>query len=456
MSPSGPPEPPWGAEGPDRAERAAEPPDQAPPPGVPRSTDAPQPERPPVATPAVESWPEATPQVAASSAPVPVSPPETYGEVAHQPAVETEIEPGIGTNEPENLPAGALAAPPMAAASPPGTSADWLAPEPTAVAVDETVDDAESDQPVEAPQPWRGSFEAYEIGDPGRAASRCIPRQDTKFPWVPDTIADGVTIDHDDESVLLVRAASVCGSSHRHSATVRQDSYGFAVSPDNRYLVAIVADGVSSGRRSHWAAQLVTRSGPYLLADELMRRPPDAFPWRSFFERSILPHLEAETQRVRPGEEIGAREIAQVMATTVVVGIVGVAPDGNGVHPVWLTRIGDSSGWIIGADGVWRALGEVKNDGAVIAESVTSGLPFLPDDEPPVTATTVGPGEVFVLMTDGIGDPLGGGRGEVGQALAALWKTPPNPIHFAAQLDFARRTFDDDRTAVAVWPTGGD
>jgi hypothetical protein len=57
--------------------------------------------------------------------------------------------------------------------------------------------------------------------------------------------------------------------------------------------------------------------------------------------------------------------------------------------------------------------------------------------------------------------PLGAGTGEVGRVLADLWAAPPEMLDFAAQVGFARRTFDDDRTVVGVWlppgtPVGGD
>lgn len=115
-------------------------------------------------------------------------------------------------------------------------------------------------------------------------------------------------------------------------------------------------------------------------------------------------------------------------------------------------RLGDSSGWLL-ADGVrWVPLGDVKNAGNVIAESATACLPLLPEGDPEVVRAELAAGSALVLMSDGVGDPLGGGTGDVGRALAASWATPPHPIEFLAQVAFGRKTFDDDRAAVAVWP----
>jgi hypothetical protein len=67
----------------------------------------------------------------------------------------------------------------------------------------------------------------------------------------------------------------------------------------------------------------------------------------------------------------------------------------------------------------------------------------------------IGPGDVLLIGTDGIGDPLGSGEGGVGNLFRDLVTgptAPPSLIEFAHAVDFSRETFDDDRTLVAVWP----
>jgi hypothetical protein len=66
----------------------------------------------------------------------------------------------------------------------------------------------------------------------------------------------------------------------------------------------------------------------------------------------------------------------------------------------------------------------------------------------------VGEGEVLVIGTDGLGDPLGGGEGGVGNLLREVLtgSGTPSLIEFAHAVDFSRETFDDDRTLVAIWP----
>jgi hypothetical protein len=115
--------------------------------------------------------------------------------------------------------------------------------------------------------------------------------------------------------------------------------------------------------------------------------------------------------------------------------------------------LGDTSAWQLRPDREmpWESLREVKNAGSTIASSATAAVPLIPRQLPPPVSARLCPGEALVLMSDGVGDPLGGGTGEVGASLASAWRLPPDPLNFAAQVGFARRTFDDDRTVVAIW-----
>jgi hypothetical protein len=56
-------------------------------------------------------------------------------------------------------------------------------------------------------------------------------------------------------------------------------------------------------------------------------------------------------------------------------------------------------------------------------------------------------------MTDGVGNPLAWSA-EVRDTLARWWTRPPDPLGFAAQVGFARKSHIDDRTVVGIWPDG--
>ena len=115
-------------------------------------------------------------------------------------------------------------------------------------------------------------------------------------------------------------------------------------------------------------------------------------------------------------------------------------------------RVGDSSALILRDGRTWQSLKGGKSDGGAIATSRTAALPMVSREPPQPTSALLGRDDVLVLITDGVGDPLGDATGPVGRFLAAKWSRPPLALEFAAQVDFARRSHDDDRTAVAVWP----
>jgi hypothetical protein len=139
------------------------------------------------------------------------------------------------------------------------------------------------------------------------------------------------------------------------------------------------------------------------------------------------------------------------MATTLLLAALRTEPDSDGHHAGGLMALGDTCAFVVSRD-AWHPVTAVKNEGAEIASSATVALPYLPPGPVPVVDLSIGPDAALFLMTDGVGDPLGSGAGEVGDFLASVWTEPPDALLFAAQVGFARKSFDDDRTVVGLWP----
>ncbi len=277
-----------------------------------------------------------------------------------------------------------------------------------------------------------------------------------------DTVLDGVCVrDHADEPALELRAASVRGLSHRFAGTVRQDSYAYRCTRDGRYLIAAVSDGVSNSKLSHHAADLITRRGCAELATLLEQQSPDQLAWvallHSLADQVVQCGRQLLGDRTREAGELTRVEIAGHLAATALFAVIAVRPGhgDNGEIPVQLFAIGDSAAWVLRGGTTWEPQQTIKNEGSTIASSRVKAIPLLPAELDPPVATTLLPADVLVLMTDGIGDPFGDGSGSVGRFLAEVWTRPPPPLGFAAHVDFARRTHDDDRTALAIWPEQG-
>ena len=297
------------------------------------------------------------------------------------------------------------------------------------------------------------------IGEPGRAAAAVTAQPDLAIPFRPDTVLDGVEI-RDEAGVprVVVRAASVRGLSHRYYGKTRQDEFAFSVAGEGRYLVAAVADGVSAGSLSHIAADVVTRSGCVRIARQLRAADPGGLDWTEVLHGLADEVVDRGRRSLRGLRGAEARAVAEHMAATALFAVVDLAPHDDGAMAVHVMAFGDTSAWLLSPDAPapWTPLHEVQNAGAYVASSATFAVPLVPDRAPPPTEARLAPGDALMLMSDGVGDPLGGGTGEVGTVLAAAWRRPPEPLTFAAQVGFARRSYDDDRTVVAVWPVAGE
>jgi hypothetical protein len=57
-----------------------------------------------------------------------------------------------------------------------------------------------------------------------------------------------------------------------------------------------------------------------------------------------------------------------------------------------------------------------------------------------------------LICTDGFSEPLSDGNSDVGRLFATELGSPPPLGSWSYLVDFAKATYDDDRTLVAVWP----
>jgi hypothetical protein len=340
------------------------------------------------------------------------------------------------------------------------------------VTVDGSADEASaaSDQVTRSTLPdWdRHEDGRWFIGDGGAAAD--IVAAPASPHGRPDTVIDGATV-----GGISYRAVSTRGVSHRDQARPRQDAYGFRFSSCGSWLVGCVADGVSEGRHSHIAADLAcdrttktvvgsldgvvvppTRAGWVEFAREL--------PWQTAVDVAADAIVQEATAFVRAtferqGDADRAAELndtllpvssaSKVMSTTAVVFAVATRPNDDGAFPYVLTvAAGDSSGLVLSGE-TWSPVTPVKNAGEEIASSSVRPLPRRGPLSPVVGVLE--PGDVLVVITDGVGDPLGSGTGIVGRFLAQAWRVAPDLVEFASQVSFVRRTFVDDRTAFVVW-----
>jgi serine/threonine protein phosphatase PrpC len=306
------------------------------------------------------------------------------------------------------------------------------------------------------------------VGDPGN-----IPAVEplAAAPWSrPDNVSDSARL-----GSLTFCAASTRGVNHQLYAKPRQDAYAYWPTRCQNWIVGCVADGVSQGRRSHTAADIACREivlevAAWAEGREVPTRPLTwtelvrTIPWTAGIDiatQAIVAEAtkvvltlfteRGETEKATALREASLTEVdaAKIMATTAIGFCVGTAPNAEGALPYALAvAAGDSSALVL-SKGVWQPITTVKNLGAEIASSSVRPLPMQSAIE--TSSGFLAPGEALVVVTDGIGDPLGSGTGTVGRFLAESWAAPCDPLAFGAQVGFVRKTFVDDRTAFVIW-----
>jgi Protein phosphatase 2C len=287
----------------------------------------------------------------------------------------------------------------------------------------------------------RPLWSAITVGEPGYDFE---PKPPATPSYRPDTVYDGWSTD-----LVTVRLASVRGYAHRYEGTPREDDAAAAVHEPTQSVVFAVADGVSAAEQSSIGSALACRGA----VNDLLRQLDSGVPavdWPHVV-RTAAWQLVARAAGGREPEGAYSEEAERRYATTLVAGVVRV--DEVGVPEVSLVQVGDSGAWLLdGSRGRYQRLLATKDShGAAVLSSAVTPLPRVPSPLP-VQRTLLGPASVLLVGTDGFGDALGDGNGEVGELFHRHLRTPPPARGLAHLLDFSRETFDDDRTLLAVWP----
>jgi protein phosphatase 2C-like protein len=263
------------------------------------------------------------------------------------------------------------------------------------------------------------------------------------LPFRPDVVIDGWSTE-----AMTVRGVSQRGHLHRYNGAPRQDDFAVHRLPDGRVIV-LVADGVSGAPQSHIGASTVTKQAAEWLHSHLAQDVGHT-DWSALFKSAAwaLNERAQSLLGLRAPDPVRAEE---QLATTLVCAVI--EPAGAGELRAYLVSAGDSVAWLLSGAEFIEVLGGKTVSVSGIASSAVVGLPRVPNDVVPMVVE-IADGDVLLIGTDGIGDPLGTGQGGVGNLFREVLTRPavPSLIEFAHAVDFSREAFDDDRTLVAVWP----
>jgi hypothetical protein len=263
-----------------------------------------------------------------------------------------------------------------------------------------------------------------------------------RAPYRADTVVDGWA-----SRDFLVRAASVRGYSHRWDGIPRQDDFAVTLHRRSGAVLVAVADGVSEAPLSHIGAASACHAATTWLSKALdAGTPVEHISWSDLVTHVALTLV----QQWRDEFPEVASPPEQQLATTLVAGVI--LPAGPQGATACFTCVGDSGIWLH-SQGAFSLISGGKASGLdeVADSAVEYPLPSVSPGPPIMRQVNFSRGDVLLVGTDGFGDPLGSGRGEVGRAFSHHLSEPPSPLGLAHLLDFSRETYDDDRTLVAVW-----
>ncbi|MFF5109539.1 protein phosphatase 2C domain-containing protein [Streptosporangium sp. NPDC000509] len=263
------------------------------------------------------------------------------------------------------------------------------------------------------------------------------------LPWSTTSADAGLALDGGLVKGTTVRAATVRGRTHSFRGETRQDAYGVRLSGDERWVIAVVADGLGSARHAEIASTAAVRAALDGIDSALRSgERPQSWDWKS-----VLAHVSDTVRRTteslgvpRPGTNTERTPSARP-GTTLTVAVLPSEGEGQAV----CAAVGDSPAILV-TGGRWQALAGEGGGG----DNVTAAIPGdLADIQ--VQMFSWRAGDLLVLSSDGFAAGVAGGRTPLAQRLSQTWRTPPSLVDFVREVDFRLSTFDDDRTVVAIW-----
>ncbi|MBN8738288.1 MAG: protein phosphatase 2C domain-containing protein [Xanthomonadaceae bacterium] len=261
-----------------------------------------------------------------------------------------------------------------------------------------------------------------------------ITQQPTEIPvQVPDTVVEWA-----DLRGLSIRGLSIRGHGHRYEGSVRQDQIALGEIGEKSLVCCAVADGLGTQPASHLGAAFAARlAASWPRAETLLTAQGTQF---DCSEISAALQSEAQQRGLDP-ETVSTTLTFAVIARDATVGADGI--------PHWqvaVAQIGDSHAYRL-RSGRWTAL--TKHDGA--AESLSNVVEPLPRySRASVWHLDMMAGDVLALTTDGTGNLLED-QPEFALELASCWQqSAPSPSALLRVLDAAVKSYDDDRTFLAI------
>ena len=257
---------------------------------------------------------------------------------------------------------------------------------------------------------------------------------------------------------------------HYGLSSVRQDSFAIGSSSGNdcQWVIAAIADGVSSSAQSHTFADYMARQAVILISDELPLIPNGALNNHDFWAdiATRLVGISDEFCRIaakrivseEKSEEVDKalpRDFVRKWATTLEFVIIQASFKNPGADAefVHVTVAGDGAAFVLNEEQGWNTVRMGKRrSGAIVSNAVLS-LPLIPE-EFSVNFGFLRKNDCFILTTDGLGDFIGDGSSPLGGFFQANLPKCESLASFLQIVDVSLYQADDDRTIIMIKRNG--
>jgi serine/threonine protein phosphatase PrpC len=298
----------------------------------------------------------------------------------------------------------------------------------------------------------------YIIGDPSGTfdekprAARQPGKMSHRSDWTADIAQMGD---------ILVMGASLRGAMHYGLSTIRQDS--FAIGSEGQWVIAVIADGVSSAAQSHTFADYMARQTVIIVGEELNSSEPvtlHSIEWsriarrlvslsdefcRNAAKRTVSEDKAAEVDKASP------RDFVQKWAATLEFAVIQANKDETSAKRefVHVTVAGDGAAYVLNKSKGWNTIKTGKKQIGAIASNAVLSLPLVPDDFA-VNFGHMGKNDCFILTTDGLSDFIGDGNTPLGDFFRRKLPKCESLALFMQIVDVSLYQADDDRTIIMI------
>ncbi|WP_443048886.1 protein phosphatase 2C domain-containing protein [Streptomyces sp. NBC_00328] len=225
--------------------------------------------------------------------------------------------------------------------------------------------------------------------------------------------------------------------------------------PDAEMLLLAVADGVGSARYSHVGSNDISQVAAVHLdreAESIYAAlcAQDVSELRVLATKAVAgAAAELRSAWARSAQHTPRPYADEDYATTLHVLLIPTDPH---IRDRVLCSVGDGGLFVL-RDSHWEN-GD-PDDGEGLLDTRTEALPHAYRSVKATLLRTV-PGEVLLLGTDGITNPLTQKDPEFARRLADAWGRPevPSLSDFLWQAQTRAKSYDDDRTVICVWEEG--